>query len=75
LKRTLQFSSFTIRCKRDILSYIVHGLKADSHRGLKGKVLEAGGAILGTADLLGQMSDRAYLEKLLFLYMNSARRR
>jgi hypothetical protein len=26
------------------------------------------GKILGTADLLGQMSDRAYLEKLLFLY-------
>jgi len=26
------------------------------------------GSILGTADLLGQMSDRAYLEKLLFLY-------
>lgn len=26
------------------------------------------GTILGTADLLGQMSDRAYLEKLLFLY-------
>ncbi len=26
------------------------------------------GSILGTADLLGQMSDRDYLEKLLFLY-------
>jgi hypothetical protein len=26
------------------------------------------GAILGTSDLLGQMSDRIYLEKLLFLY-------
>ncbi len=26
------------------------------------------GAILGTSDLLGQMSNRAYLEKLLFLY-------
>jgi hypothetical protein len=26
------------------------------------------GCILGTSDLLGQMSDRAYLEKLLFLY-------
>lgn len=26
------------------------------------------GAVLGTADLLGQMGDRAYLEKLLFLY-------
>jgi len=27
------------------------------------------GKILGTADLLGQMSDRFYLEKLLFLYI------
>ena len=26
------------------------------------------GSILGTADLLGQMSDRVYIEKLLFLY-------
>ncbi len=26
------------------------------------------GAMLGSADVLGQMSDRAYLEKLLFLY-------
>ncbi len=26
------------------------------------------GAILGTADLMGQMADRIYLEKLLFLY-------
>jgi hypothetical protein len=26
------------------------------------------GAILGSADILGQMADRAYLEKLLFLY-------
>lgn len=26
------------------------------------------GAMLGTADLLGQMADRVYLEKLLFLY-------
>ncbi len=28
----------------------------------------AAGMILGTADLLGQMADRVYLEKLLFLY-------
>jgi hypothetical protein len=33
--------------------------------GMEGR---AAGAILGTADLLGQMADRAYLEKLLFLY-------
>lgn len=30
--------------------------------------VEVMGKILGTADLLGQMSDRKYLEKLLFLY-------
>ena len=45
--------------------------------GLKNTILEnsvighdyiTAGTILGTADLLGQMSDRAYLEKLLFLY-------
>lgn len=29
---------------------------------------ETAGAILGTADLIGQMADRSYLEKLLFLY-------
>ncbi|MCX7023468.1 MAG: HD domain-containing protein [Spirochaetes bacterium] len=29
---------------------------------------ETAGYILGTADILGQMADRAYLEKLLFLY-------
>ncbi len=29
---------------------------------------QCAGCILGTADILGQMSDRAYLEKLLFLY-------
>jgi len=43
------------------------GLKSDSCDRLQGNLFEAG-AILGTADLLGQMSDRAYLEKLLFLY-------
>lgn len=45
--------------------------------GLKGEFAEQdwrddderdAGAILASADLLGQMSDRAYLEKLLFLY-------
>lgn len=32
------------------------------------EIQRIGGAILGTADLLGQMADRTYLEKLLFLY-------
>jgi len=46
-----------------------------SHLGTDFKVLSfssgidrTAGAILGTSDLLGQMSDRIYLEKLLFLY-------
>ncbi len=30
--------------------------------------IKIAGTMLGTADLLGQMSDRVYLEKLLFLY-------
>ncbi len=42
-------------------------IRAESHKMLTGEVAEAG-AIIGTADLIGQMSDRAYLEKLLFLY-------
>jgi len=33
-----------------------------------GEIERICGAILAAADLLGQMSDRAYLEKLLFLY-------
>lgn len=36
--------------------------------GISGEAERAAGAILGTADILGQMADRAYLEKLLFLY-------
>ncbi|HNX22892.1 MAG TPA: hypothetical protein PKG60_02510 [Spirochaetota bacterium] len=43
------------------------GLKSDYISTLTGEARD-GGCILGTADLIGQMSDRAYLEKLLFLY-------
>jgi len=43
------------------------GLKSDYVSTLTGDAGSAG-YILGTADLIGQMSDRAYLEKLLFLY-------
>lgn len=43
------------------------GLNADCMENFTVNDLEAG-AVLGTADLLGQMADRAYLEKLLFLY-------
>ncbi len=42
-------------------------LGADEHEFASDEEKTAG-YILGTADILGQMADRAYLEKLLFLY-------
>jgi hypothetical protein len=52
----------------EISSFIAcTGLKSDYISTLSGED-RLGGSILGTADLIGQMSDRAYLEKLLFLY-------
>ncbi len=52
----------------EISSFIAcTGMKSDYISTLTGDD-HAGGCILGTADLIGQMSDRAYLEKLLFLY-------
>jgi hypothetical protein len=36
--------------------------------GFKDETERTAGALLATADLLGQMADRAYLEKLIFLY-------
>ncbi len=52
----------------EISSYIAcTGIKSDYVSMLTGDI-QTGGGILGTADLIGQMSDRAYLEKLLFLY-------
>lgn len=52
----------------EISSYIAcTGVKSDYISKLSGET-KTGGCILGTADLIGQMSDRAYLEKLLFLY-------
>jgi hypothetical protein len=52
----------------EISSFIAcTGMKSDYISTLTGED-HTGGCILGTADLIGQMSDRAYLEKLLFLY-------
>lgn len=52
----------------EISSFIAcTGMKSDYISTLTGDA-RLGGCILGTADLIGQMSDRAYLEKLLFLY-------
>lgn len=61
----LQLSSDEIA---EISSFIAcTGLKSDYISTL-GDDDRSGGSILATADLIGQMSDRAYLEKLLFLY-------
>ena len=52
----------------EISSFIAcTGIKSDYVSTLSGET-RTGGSILATADLIGQMSDRAYLEKLLFLY-------
>jgi len=52
----------------EISSFIAYtGIKSDNLPTLKEEDL-AEGSILGAADLIAQMSDRAYLEKLLFLY-------
>jgi hypothetical protein len=45
------------------------GLSVDWHElGMDDALERLAGSILGTADLIGQMADRRYLEKLLFLY-------
>jgi len=52
----------------EISSFIAcTGLNTDFISTLSGEEY-TGGSILGTADLIGQMSDSAYLEKLLLLY-------
>lgn len=75
VKRSIDFTARNARFFRlkkndvaEISDFIAcTGLKSDCISTLSGEDL-AGGCILGTADLIGQMSDRAYLEKLLFLY-------
>jgi len=75
VKRSIEFTERNakiLRLTRNDVSEIRNfiactGLKSDTVSNLSGDEL-AGGCILGTADLIGQMSDRAYLEKLLFLY-------
>jgi hypothetical protein len=55
----------------DIIARIIRctGLHTDlDSTTFKSKEEKIVGSILGTADLLGQMSSRVYLEKLLFLY-------
>jgi hypothetical protein len=44
------------------------GLQVDCSKEFQDPEDTVAGSILGTADLLGQMSDRTYLEKLIFLY-------
>ena len=55
----------------EVISSLIRwtGLRNDMPgESVMGKDYATAGSIIGTADLLGQMSDRAYLEKLLFLY-------
>lgn len=61
----LQLSDTDISEIMSLISFT--GLKPDYIATLSGE-FGSGGSMLGTADLIGQMSDRAYLEKLLFLY-------
>lgn len=61
------FTKQDLRDCRDILNCTGLYTKVASIR-FRSPEAELMGKILGTADLLGQMSDRAYLEKLLFLY-------
>ncbi len=75
VKRSIEFTeknSDILQLSEDQISEISSfiactGMKTDYISTLSGEAL-IGGSILGTADLIGQMSDRAYLEKLLFLY-------
>jgi hypothetical protein len=75
IKRSIEFTeknaeAFKLNQERikQISSFIeCTGLQSDC-RVLSDDDKALAGSILGTADLLGQMSDRAYLEKLLFLY-------
>ncbi|PKL19178.1 MAG: hypothetical protein CVV49_02045 [Spirochaetae bacterium HGW-Spirochaetae-5] len=75
VKRSIEFTEknaglFQIspRETAEISSFIAcTGIKSDYIATLNNED-RIGGCILGTADLIGQMSDRAYLEKLLFLY-------
>lgn len=75
VKRSIEFTEknaklFQLSAKEtaEISSFIAcTGIKSDYICTLNDED-RIGGCILGTADLIGQMSDRAYLEKLLFLY-------
>lgn len=75
VKRSIEFAdrnSGALKLSEDdvaaVSSFIsCTGLRSDHISTLSGDDL-VGGSILGTADLIGQMSDRTYLEKLLFLY-------
>jgi hypothetical protein len=55
----------------EVVGRLISGTNLDYFNGPAGFHSETegvAGALLATADLLGQMSDRAYLEKLIFLY-------
>jgi hypothetical protein len=61
------YSGSDLNSFRDILLCTGFTDRIDSIK-FNNSEVETVGKILGTADLLGQMADRLYLEKLLFLY-------
>lgn len=74
IKRSMEFAeknAEAFKLSRERVDRIISliectGLKSDCR--VSEDEMALAGSILGTADLLGQMADRAYLEKLLFLY-------
>ncbi|MGC8765249.1 MAG: hypothetical protein ACP5QT_05120 [Brevinematia bacterium] len=70
LHKNRDFFSITAEEAEDISNYISStGLNVEWEKiKFKSQEERIAGSIMGTADLLGQMADRKYLEKLLFLY-------
>ncbi len=60
------YSNDAIRFCLGCINYTGLGTEIDEIQG-KGDVQDVMGQMLGTADLVGQMSDHSYLEKLLYL--------
>ena len=61
------FSQQDVKDSTDMLRCTGLNVKIEQIRFRSGEI-ELLGKMLGTADLIGQMADRTYLEKLLFLY-------
>jgi len=77
IQRSIDFMSAYLKARPHPAYYRLEGKNMLHCTGLTAKIREIRfsseetktlGKMLGTADLLGQMADRTYLEKLLFLY-------